>query len=130
MGNRLQRSHLRAGNLAEAVTTCAKPYQSAFSISSGSERIGARFARQLPAAFHGLRFRWRRIQHEVAHAEGPERIAMQWWRDPEGRPLTRDYFRIESHDGLRLWLFRNGLFGREIEPSEPPPRWYVHGLLA
>src|SRR5450756_2221016 len=43
-----------------------------------------------------VRFRWRRVLHQVAHAEGPERIAMEWWHDPKGRALTRDYFRVES----------------------------------
>ena len=32
-----------------------------------------------------VRFRWRHVLHEVAAAEGPERIAMEWWRD-DGRP--------------------------------------------
>ena len=31
------------------------------------------------------RFRWRRVLHEVAIAEGPERIAMEWWRDATGQ---------------------------------------------
>jgi len=31
-----------------------------------------------------LRFRWRRVFHEVARAEGPERIAAEWWRLPFG----------------------------------------------
>ncbi len=30
------------------------------------------------------RFRWRHILHEVVAAEGPERIAMEWWRNAEG----------------------------------------------
>lgn len=29
-----------------------------------------------------LRFRWRRVVHDVALAEGPERIAPEWWRLP------------------------------------------------
>ena len=29
------------------------------------------------------RFRWRRVLHEVVIAEGPERIAMEWWRDDD-----------------------------------------------
>lgn len=69
-----------------------------------------------------LRFRWRRALHSVARAEGPERIAMEWWRQ-EGP--TRDYFRVEDETGRRLWLFRSGLYGRESER----PDWYVHGLF-
>ena len=72
------------------------------------------------------RFRWRRVMHEVAVAEGPERIAMEWWRDAEGRTLTRDYFRVEDQDGARFWLYREGLFQREVTH----PRWFLHGLFA
>ena len=64
--------------------------------------------------------------HEVAGAEGPERIAIEWWRDQPNRSRTRDYFRIESKAGLRLWLYREGLYMRE--PGVP--RWFVHGLFA
>jgi protein ImuB len=73
-----------------------------------------------------VRFRWRRVLHEVAEAEGPERIAMQWWRDADGRALTRDYFRIECRAGARVWLYREGLYGFETER----PRWFLHGLFA
>jgi protein ImuB len=71
------------------------------------------------------RFRWRRVLHEVVVAEGPERIAMEWWRDETGQALTRDYFRLECRDGLRAWLYREGLFGRETAQ----PRWFLHGLF-
>jgi protein ImuB len=73
-----------------------------------------------------VRFRWRRVLHEVAHAEGPERIAMEWWRDEKGHALTRDYFRVESTQGMRVWLYREGLYGRETAQ----PRWFLHGLFA
>jgi protein ImuB len=72
------------------------------------------------------RFRWRHILHEVIAAEGPERIAMEWWRDSEGHALTRDYFRVESKEGIRAWLYREGLYDRE--PGSP--RWFLHGLFA
>lgn len=73
-----------------------------------------------------VRFRWRHVLHDVAVAEGPERIAMQWWRDDEGHALTRDYFRVESKNGARVWLYREGLFERETAN----PRWFLHGLFA
>lgn len=72
-----------------------------------------------------LRFRWRRVVHEVARAEGPERIAAEWWRQPQDIP-TRDYYRVENREGRRFWLFRAGLYDRE--PGEP--RWFLHGLFA
>jgi protein ImuB len=71
------------------------------------------------------KFRWRRVQHDVTASEGPERIAMEWWRDAEGRTLTRDYFRVATRDGARLWLFREGLYSEAAFP-----RWFVHGLFA
>jgi protein ImuB len=70
-----------------------------------------------------LRFRWRRALHKVARAEGPERIAMEWWR---AAGPTRDYFRVEDEAGQRFWLYRSGLYGREAGD----PDWYVHGLFA
>ena len=73
-----------------------------------------------------VRFRWRRVLHEVARAEGPERIAMEWWRDDAGRTLTRDYFRVEGREGARFWLYREGLYAREAAQ----PRWFLHGLFA
>lgn len=71
-----------------------------------------------------LRFRWRRVLHEVARAEGPERIAAEWWSDVSGP--TRDYYRVEDSAGRRFWLFRLGLYARETVT----PVWYMHGLFA
>ena len=73
-----------------------------------------------------VQFNWRHVKHQVVEAEGPERIAMEWWRDDRGNKLTRDYFRVESLSGTRAWLYREGLFGSET----PKPRWYLHGLFA
>lgn len=71
-----------------------------------------------------VRFTWRRAVHRVARVEGPERIAMEWWRTETGLP-TRDYFRVEDQDGRRFWLYRAGLHGTETET----PRWFMHGLF-
>lgn len=70
-----------------------------------------------------LRFRWRRVLHEIVAYEGPERIAPPWWGAGE-EALTRDYFHAQNSEGLLLWLFREGLYARETDS----PRWYVHGL--
>ena len=78
------------------------------------------------------RFVWRRATHAVVRAEGPERVAMEWWRG-EGEMLTRDYFRVEDKAGLRFWLYRDGLYDREIEQEEGKavqPNWFMHGLFA
>ena len=70
-----------------------------------------------------LRFRWRRVLHDIAAIEGPERIAAPWWRRA-GAP-TRDYFRAEDSQGRRFWLYREGLWGRETAQA----RWFVHGVF-
>ncbi len=77
-------------------------------------------------------FTWRRADHVVVRVEGPERIAMEWWKQ-DGKVLTRDYFRVEDEAGLRFWIFRDGLYGSELkdEKGEPvPANWFVHGLFA
>ncbi|MGC1577008.1 MAG: DNA polymerase Y family protein, partial [Beijerinckiaceae bacterium] len=63
--------------------------------------------------------------HGVALAQGPERIAAEWWREREPRP-TRDYYLVENEEGRRFWLYREGLYGRETAS----PRWFVHGFFA
>jgi protein ImuB len=71
------------------------------------------------------RFRWRGAVFDVMRAEGPERIAPEWWRPGEdGR--SRDYFRVEDRNGRRFWLFRHGLYER----PEGAVRWYIQGLFA
>jgi protein ImuB len=72
-----------------------------------------------------LRFRWRRVLHEVTRAEGPERIDPEWWRVGDDT-LTRDYYRVEDSAGRRFWLYREGLHGE----TTFPPRWFLHGLFA
>lgn len=128
-----------------------------------------------------LRFTWRRVEHRVVAAEGPERIAPAWWRalprpsrerpsredtthakplrgkplhgspshaggkpgsavageDPaavslgtpalrRNNPRTRDYYRIEDHEGGRYWVFRDGLYGDE---EDEMPGWFLHGVF-
>ena len=68
-------------------------------------------------------FRWRRVTHRVTRAEGPERIAPEWWR--RGSRRTRDYYRVEDAEGRRFWLYRDGLYLRDTEG----PRWYLHGVF-
>jgi protein ImuB len=77
-------------------------------------------------------FTWRRANHAVVRVEGPERIAMEWWKH-NGQTLTRDYFRVEDEAGLRFWIYRDGLYGSELVTGEgkpAPPNWFVHGLFA
>ncbi|HEX2116814.1 MAG TPA: DUF6504 family protein [Alphaproteobacteria bacterium] len=67
-----------------------------------------------------FQFVWRGALHRVARAQGPERIAGEWWRE---RAPTRDYYRVEDTDGRRFWLYRDNF----DEPRET--RWFLHGLF-
>src|SRR3984957_7901469 len=71
------------------------------------------------------RFSWRGVTYDITGAQGPERIASEWWRHREPKP-TRDYYLVEDSTGHRFWLFREGLYGRETTAT----RWFVHGLFA
>ncbi|MCB1473615.1 MAG: DNA polymerase Y family protein [Rhodobiaceae bacterium] len=98
------------------------------------------------------RFRWRRVLHDVAACEGPERIAAQWWTAPDDDPdaATRDYYRLQDAAGRRYWIFRQGLYAGTVPLAElagltepatasqvpgpdrlpAPPRWFLHGIFA
>lgn len=71
-------------------------------------------------------FTWRRIRHRVRHADGPERIAGEWWRGPREVRALRDYFRVEDDEGRRFWLFRRG---DGTDPETGDMRWFLHGLF-
>jgi protein ImuB len=95
-------------------------------------------------------FRWRGVRHQIVHAEGPERIAPEWWRPSpddetgsahsspplsfqptaEARGLTpppaeRDYYTVEDSAGRRFWLYRAGRYDR----GDAPPQWFIHGVF-
>jgi protein ImuB len=73
-----------------------------------------------------LWFRWRRILHRVARADGPERIAAEWWRaatEPSDEDI-RDYYRVEDTEGRRFWLFRAG-----FHDGARGARWFLHGIF-
>ena len=69
-------------------------------------------------------FRWRHTLVNVRRANGPERIAPEWWL-VEDYYKTRDYFRIEDSDGRRYWLFKE-----RMKQSKKKPSWYLHGLFS
>ncbi|WP_240309469.1 MULTISPECIES: Y-family DNA polymerase [Sphingomonas] len=72
------------------------------------------------------RFVWRRKVHDIARAQGPQRIAPEWWRERSTARL-RDYYKVEDEAGCRFWIFREGLVG---DGRGGPPEWFVHGLFA
>lgn len=67
------------------------------------------------------RFRWRGMWLVTAQATGPERIAPEWWfDDPLWRSGLRDYWKIATREGRRLWLFH----------TPQTPGWAVQGEFA
>lgn len=81
------------------------------------------FPPEMLAAVSGsppARFTWRRMSFTTLRAAGPERITPEWWfDDPAWRSGVRDYWRIETREGLRLWLFR----------TPQVPAWYAQGVF-
>ncbi len=66
-------------------------------------------------------FRWRRMMLTIGRATGPERLAPEWWfEDDNWRSGLRDYWRVETRQGRRLWLF--------YTPQNPG--WFVQGEFA
>jgi protein ImuB len=89
---------------------------------------------------------WRRVRYRFLKARGPERIGAEWWnadalpeatRQLEDEPpllaaptfepakVTRDYFVAEDDGGRRFWLFREGLYEKDVTPA-----WFLHGFFA
>ena len=75
---------------------------------------------------------WQADRDNRLRADGPERIADEWWQPAasgaglrEGGDAIRDYYRVEDEEGRRFWLFRAGLHG-----NDRPPRWFVHGVFS
>lgn len=67
------------------------------------------------------RFRWRSMSLTTGRATGPERIAPEWWLSDENwRSGLRDYWKIDTREGRRLWLFY----------TPQAPAWFVHGEFA
>ena len=71
-----------------------------------------------------LHFKWRGQSHELQSAQGPERIAPEWWlAERAWRSGTRDYWRVVTKSGDRLWLYF--AHGGAISGG-----WFCHGRFA
>ncbi len=69
-------------------------------------------------------FVWRRRPRRRSVAFGPERIAPEWWLDdPAWRSGPRDYWRVETEEGDRLWLY-------EARGAETTGGWFAQGVFA
>ncbi len=61
-----------------------------------------------------VRFGWQGYEHQVVRSWGPERIETGWWR---GGQIRRDYYRVETAQWRRFWLFRDRSTGE----------WFLQG---
>ncbi len=67
------------------------------------------------------RFKWRAMSFTVGRITGPERIAPEWWLEDENwRHGVRDYWKVETREGHRLWMFH----------TPQNPSWFVQGVFA
>jgi protein ImuB len=71
-------------------------------------------------------FIWRRRRHRIRRADGPERIAGEWWTTEHERRATRDYWQVEDEEGRRFWLYRSG---DAVDPTTGDLRWFLHGFF-
>jgi protein ImuB len=96
----------------------------ALPLRSGPERPITLFPPEPVTATAGTppaSFRWRRMRFTTLRAMGPERITPEWWfDDPAWRTGLRDYWRIETLEGPRLWLF--------VTPQTQD--WFLQGEFA
>ena len=79
------------------------------------------------------RFQWRRATHAVVRVEGPERVAMEWWR--ARRPdADAGLFPRRGRGRLAvLALSRRALRPRDRaarKAGSVQPNWFMHGLFA
>lgn len=63
------------------------------------------------------RFRWQGQWRRITKHWGPERIDVGWHRGPSVR---RDYYRAETEEGERVWLFQDRVRGG----------WRLHGFFS
>jgi protein ImuB len=105
---------------AQHAKSSALPWRTVRKAKDAPRRPVRLFASPEPVDFTARQhFRWRKMQHVVTQGEGPERIAMEWWRH-ETPQRARDYFRVEDNEGKRYWLYR----------SEAASQWFLHGTFA
>lgn len=71
-------------------------------------------------------FIWRNHRHCIRRADGPERIAGEWWQRSGEFLAVRDYFRLEDETGRRFWLFRRG---DGADAASGDLCWFLHGLF-
>jgi protein ImuB len=134
---RVRRLEPRASHIPERaqaqVAALARPQEISWSPATGPTRPSLLLEKPEPIRVVAevpegppARFVWRRVERRIVRAQGPQRIAPEWWDEIATKKSgTRDYYRIEDEGGAGYWVFREGLYGRD----EELPRWFLHGLF-
>jgi protein ImuB len=65
------------------------------------------------------RFEWRHRTYAAKTVKGPERLSPPWHCKTD--PRTRDYWTVQTKNGLRLWLL--------AYPGENDSQWFVAGVF-
>ena len=73
-----------------------------------------------------IRFRWRRALHEVAAAEGPERIEGAWWSARNGGKPGARLFPRRGQSRPPFLAFPR----RALSRHRRARRWFLHGMFA
>lgn len=60
--------------------------------------------------------------HPLHLLAGPERVESGWWDD---RPVLRDYFIAQAHDGSLVWVYRS-----RLALTSEDSGWFLHGRFA
>lgn len=72
----------------------------------------------------------RGTSHAIGTCIGPERLAGEWWKPGAER---RDYFKVQTHEGRWLWIFRTMHPSPNTADAPHTPhtsRWFLHGEWA
>lgn len=69
-----------------------------------------------------MHFKYRSRLYTITKADGPERIANEWWLD--AAPY-RDYYALEDNKGARYWVYSSG-----DDTGSPGRQWFIHGFFA
>ena len=62
----------------------------------------------------------------MRRADGPERVAGEWWLRDGERRAVRDYWAVEDEEGRRFWLYRRG---DGADPATGDLGWFLHGIF-
>lgn len=130
-------SYSRAGSRSEAMRT--------FSATLLRDELPERPSRLLktpqPLTRNGdvlLHAEKRARRWHIVEWQGPERLSGEWWLGPEHKGFSRDYYKVVTSSGEKLWVFASPAAQWRLADSgdpevmEPGPQaaaFYLHGYF-